>query len=174
MALYEVIANWAGWPAVVAMLIIAGGFGYWVLKNRMDLLKEKNEWLREQLEQLEKESPDILAHRLTTRVEMQQAELERLGLDKEANQSAINQKEAELKEVNSQISDLQEQLEENQLFLSDSELVCPNCGDPLSTRTIIPVYFDDMEGESERITYICGLELIDGNVQRECSEWKNP
>ena len=45
MDIYNLIASWLGWPIVVAFLLLAGGYGYWTLSNRIDGLKEKNDYL---------------------------------------------------------------------------------------------------------------------------------
>lgn len=37
---YSLIAAWAGWPVIVAILVIAGSYAGWLLKNRIDTQKE--------------------------------------------------------------------------------------------------------------------------------------
>jgi hypothetical protein len=46
MELFNLIATWAGWPIVVAILLIAGGYAGWLQRNRIEQLKEVNETLR--------------------------------------------------------------------------------------------------------------------------------
>jgi hypothetical protein len=38
----KVLAEWTGWPAVVAFMLLGGGLAYWLLKNRIEHLKETN------------------------------------------------------------------------------------------------------------------------------------
>lgn len=38
----KVLAGWAGWPVVVACLLIGGGYAFWLLNNRIEHLKEMN------------------------------------------------------------------------------------------------------------------------------------
>jgi hypothetical protein len=42
MDLYTEIAKWTGWPAIVALMLIAGGLIYWFLNNRLEYQKEIN------------------------------------------------------------------------------------------------------------------------------------
>ncbi len=46
MELYNLIASWAGWPVIVAVILVAGGYAGWLLNNRIEHLKETNESLR--------------------------------------------------------------------------------------------------------------------------------
>ncbi len=46
MEIYTEIASWIGWPAVVALLIVAGGFAGWLLNNRISELKDINDSLQ--------------------------------------------------------------------------------------------------------------------------------
>ena len=41
MDLYSAVASWVGWPAVVAILLILGAYGGWILKNRVDFLNQE-------------------------------------------------------------------------------------------------------------------------------------
>ena len=43
MEQFKLIAQWAGWPALVAVLILFGGYEIRRLKNRIDSLKEDND-----------------------------------------------------------------------------------------------------------------------------------
>ncbi len=45
MEQWTLIAQWAGWPVVVAALLLFGGSQYFRLRNRIDSLKEDNERL---------------------------------------------------------------------------------------------------------------------------------
>ena len=40
MDLHIAVSEWAEWPAVVAALLLAGGFGHFQLNSRVHLLKE--------------------------------------------------------------------------------------------------------------------------------------
>ena len=45
----NLIASWAGWPVVVAILVAAGGFAGWLQKNRIEHLKEINDGLKQKM-----------------------------------------------------------------------------------------------------------------------------
>lgn len=176
MESYKIIAGWIGWPAVVAVLFLAGGYGRWVMHARSELLKEKNEWLEAQLTALKERSPDVLAQRLADRSCLLTEELERLNADHEASQESIGNKEAELAEVKAQIGNLTDQLAKGQDLLqmvSDSGLVCPRCGAPLEVREYhsesVEYQGYDLDIDHEIIRYECGLEILDGEVRGNCS-----
>ncbi len=38
----KTLAGWAGWPVVVAFLLLGGGYAFWLLNNRIEHLKEIN------------------------------------------------------------------------------------------------------------------------------------
>ncbi len=40
MDAYNTIAGWTGWPAVVALMLLAGGYAYWVMQRRTEIMKE--------------------------------------------------------------------------------------------------------------------------------------
>jgi hypothetical protein len=46
MELFNLIAAWAGWPIIVAVLLIGGGYAGWLQRNRIEQLKEQIEALR--------------------------------------------------------------------------------------------------------------------------------
>ena len=175
MDLYNTVASWTGWPAIVAILLLAGGYAYWVMQGRSELLKEKNEWLETQLKTLKVYAPDILAQRLADRLRVLNEELERLNADHEASQESIRNKEVELAEVKAQISNLNDQLVKAQDLLqtiSEAGLVCPYCGAPLEVREYHSESVEykgyDVDIDHEFIRYECGLEIVDGKVTSKC------
>jgi len=176
MDLYNIIAGWTDWPAMVALLLVAGAYGYWVIHARSELLEEKNEWLEAQLKTLKEHSPDILAQQLADRLRLLGEELQRLKADHEASQESIRNKEAELAEVEAQIGNLTGQLAKAQDLLqmvSDSGLVCPQCGAPLEVREYhsesVEYEGRDLDVDHEIIRYECGLEILDGEARGTCS-----
>lgn len=49
MDLYREIAAWTGWPMIVAVMAIFGGYGAFLLQNRISTLKERNEILEKRI-----------------------------------------------------------------------------------------------------------------------------
>jgi hypothetical protein len=45
----NLIASWAGWPIVVAILIAAGEYAGWLQRNRIEHLKETNDALKQKM-----------------------------------------------------------------------------------------------------------------------------
>lgn len=174
MDLYTVIATWTGWPAVVALMLLAGGFAYWMLNKRNELLKEKNEWLTTKLEASKESSPDVLAKALADRYRLTSEELERLRLDHATSQDLIQTKEAELATIRIEIESLTNQLEEAQetiAVVAYSQLLCPSCGSPLATRESHPaIGYDDRDDfEHEYARYECGYSTVDGRILEICT-----
>ncbi|MDP2936599.1 MAG: hypothetical protein Q8O86_08935 [Dehalococcoidia bacterium] len=59
----NVIAAWVGWPVIVAMMLLAGGYVGWLQKNRIEQLKEINGML--QLRPLLKTDPSTTGIKIT-------------------------------------------------------------------------------------------------------------
>lgn len=56
MDIYNVVANWAGWPIVVAVILLASSYASWLLRNRIDTLKESNEQLKSKVDEFQKQT----------------------------------------------------------------------------------------------------------------------
>lgn len=172
MEVYSTIADWSGWPVIVALLLLAGATMNWAWNHRVETLKEKNDWLETQLNERRNYSPDILAQRLSDRLKMQSEELERLHSDSEINQELIKQKERELRTTKQSIAELQSQLMVARNFLQENGLACPICGSPLESVELVmePIIYQgrDMDIEHEIARYSCGYEITEGQVIAEC------
>ena len=95
MDIYTSIAGWIGWPAVTAIMLVGGAYGYWILSQRIERLKEKNVDLESRLEQESNFAPDILIQRLTARHKLLSEELERLASEVNPDKEKIKALEAE-------------------------------------------------------------------------------
>lgn len=160
---------------MVALLILSAGYGYFVLRNRIELLKDKNRWLEQQLEATKEFRLDVVAQRLADRLRVLSEELERLNADHEASQESSRQKESELALVTGEIDDLKSQMESAEEILrvvSDRQLVCPHCEAPMAVHEFYPGYGEykgiEIEFEHELIEYDCGFELRDGEIATMC------
>lgn len=138
--------------------------------SAIELLKEKNQYLTEQLSDAKSSSPDVLAENLSKRIRLLIEEIGRLNSDKDKNESLIAQKETALHAVQKKLSELQEQISRTEEVMQD--FVCPYCGAPMQTREFFPVYGHiegrEVEGESEYVTYECGLAIQDGQEIAPC------
>jgi flagellar motility protein MotE (MotC chaperone) len=109
---------------IVALFVL-----YRVLVSQKDatiqLLKEKNDYLKEQLSNAQENTPDKIAKKLSDRIHIISDELERLSKDKEKNEEVIKQKEKDLKNVQEDLEKLKDQLEEAQEIAG--EFLCPFC-----------------------------------------------
>jgi hypothetical protein len=108
--LYTLIAGWAGWPVVVAFLLVVGGYGLWAFNNRLEGLKEKNEFLQLKLDEMKTSSPDLLLERLSGRYKILSEELERLDADEQANKQEISKLEVERENIAAELGDAVSQL----------------------------------------------------------------
>lgn len=147
---------------------------YRVLVNQKDatieLLREQVSMLKGQLTDARQESPDIVAKKLSDRVNLVTEELSRLHQDKTADEAKINAKEAELTIAQQQLSDLKEQLEYAQEIAE--EYFCPKCKAPLTSREFhsVPVEFHGREYEEDHefTSFECGLSFSDGEEVSPC------
>jgi len=174
MELYNILANWVGWPVVVAFLLVSGGYAYWAFKKHINFLKEKNDWLEKEVNNLKEYSPDVLAQRLANRLKILGDELERLHIDQEVSKEVIKFREFELAQVNKEIETLKNQLEKANKLLSGTDLLCPYCGAALETKEYFPEYGwingREIEYEIVHIRYECGYELKEDEVIGNCSQ----
>jgi hypothetical protein len=170
MEIYNTIAGWSGWPPIVAILLLAGAFAYWVMRKQAHILKENNHLLREKLATFKDSTPDMLVDQLGSRLRVMDEELKRLLSDRTADQKLIREKEAELMSLSAQVINLMDQLKED-------GLVCPQCGAPLQTREcpseVMEYQGTEIEVDHEIARYECGLELSDGSITSRCQKNKN-
>jgi hypothetical protein len=113
----------------------------------IQLLKEKTQWLQQQVDSLKESHPDTLLDNLEKRLRLTTEELVRLNQDKESNVLSIQKKEHEVQDLVSQIEDLKSRVDE-----------CPICQSPL---VIL-----GPGGEDEYKAYECGYSL--GNYTNPC------
>ncbi len=148
--------------------------------STIELLREKNQYLADHLVEAKASSPDVLAENLAKRVKLLIEEIERLNQHKDKNEKLIEQKENALHAVQKKLSELQEQIKRTEEVMRD--FVCPYCGSPMLTREYHPIYGHiegrEAEGESEYVTYWCGLTVRDGQEIEPCpsviGEEENP
>lgn len=122
MDFYTAIASWSGWPPVVALLLVIGGFGAFFFQKHIDILKEKNELLERELQERRNYAPDILAQRLAERHKLLQNELVVLAQDKEQDDQKRVELERELLKTRQDAEKMRRQLADVQEILEDMEL----------------------------------------------------
>jgi chromosome segregation ATPase len=135
--------------------------------STIELLKEKNDFLKNKIDELKENSPGILVERLTTRINGLENELIRLSKDEEKNQKVIEEKEKQLEEERNKLNKLNEQIENFKDIAN--EYFCPNCGSPLLAREYHTEVKQGIDIDHEFVEYECGREEIDGNVISGCS-----
>jgi len=157
---------------IVALFVL-----YRVLVSQKDatieLLKEKNEFVSQQLTEALSQSPDMLARSLSDRVKLLDEEIERLSNDKDKNQDTIKEKEKEIAKVQSEANKLLNQIAIASDLIED--FTCPTCGSHLVERAYQSEAVEDYHGRSvdidhEYILYECGLTIVDGSEERPCKE----
>ena len=136
----------------------------------IQLLREKNDFLSQQLKEVSKSGPDALAKSLSYRVKMLDDEIERLSKDKEKNQEEIRKKEKELAEVRREAAELIRKIAKAQEAME--EFFCPKCGAPMAERAFHSECAEyqgrELDIDHEYIAYECGYSLVDGTEQRKC------
>jgi hypothetical protein len=164
-----------GVQIVTALGYIIALFGLYRLlvsqKNAtIELLKEKNGFLQEQLDSAEAESPTVVAESLARRVKIQEDELGRLMQDQDQDKELIEEKKRELAQARAEIERFREKLDEASYVLS--EFSCPYCGAVMTMMDYFPdtAIFRGREIDFEHkvIEYACGLAIYDGKEVSPC------
>lgn len=88
----------------------------------IELLRQRNEWFKDQLEAAQNLRPDVLVERLGKRLKATESELVRLNEDHDSNATVIAEKEKEREELLERIEDLKQRIDE-----------CPHCEAELIT-----------------------------------------
>jgi rubrerythrin len=136
----------------------------------IQLLKEKNEFLSQKLNDASQNSPYALAKSLHEQVTILDKEIERLSKDKENNQERILNKENELNDVKNDAEELSRQIAKAHELME--EFFCPNCGSPMAERAYqsesVEYQGREIDIDHEYVTYECGYILIDGKASSSC------
>ena len=139
------------------------------------LLQEKNRSLTEQLHQVKRQSPDVLAKNMSNMFTTLIRDIERLNEDRDKNKDLIDEKVTELHALREDSAQLRNQMEMARESLDD--IVCPYCGAPMSTQ----VFYTEsghagsveLEPEGNYVSYECGLviNIKDGREMEPCGDF---
>lgn len=128
----------------------------------IELLKHRNEILEKRISELEVQTPDNLVESLSKRVAIAKDEIEALNQDGEKHRSEIEYKEKELGGLSSKLNKLQE-------LLSDSDLLCPECGAPLARRGSFSIFGEvggrEVEADIGYTEYECGYAIREDQAE---------
>jgi hypothetical protein len=109
------IANWVGWPIITGALLLSGGYAFWVLNQRIEALKEKNDWLEARVKDAEAYSPSALVERLAERHKILSDQLEILQAEykseKQKNESLEAEKNDMIIELENQRNEIDQELD---------------------------------------------------------------
>ena len=133
----------------------------------IELLKEKNNYLKTQLKDLKEKSPGILEERLSKRINILENELEKLSEDEVHNEEKIKEKEKELQIEGEKLEKLQNKIEEFKELAA--EYFCDDCGAPLISKEYHDASYEGNGMEYEIIEFECGKQIINNRVHRKCS-----
>lgn len=132
----------------------------------IQLLEEKNTYLKERLIDANENTPDKLAKNLSERVNLLTEELDRLSKDQENNKEIILQKEKMLHLAQEDFVQLKKQLEEAQEIAS--EYFCPHCKAMMVERAYHDESSEFGDINHEYLSFECGLTIVDGKVEHPC------
>lgn len=124
----------------------------------LQVLRERLIHKDEQIASLRAQTPDALVSILNDRIKVTQDEISRLRADGDLHRKEIEQGEDELRDIQDKLNSLSE-------LIRETDLVCPECGDPLRSRHVHTIYGgpnDEDETDIEFTEYKCGL-TIDGS-----------
>ena len=164
--------------ASVLTFIVALFVLYRVLVSQKDatieLLKEKNDYLSQRLNDAATNTPDALAKSLNDRVKVLEDELDRLSNDKVNNQDKIKLKEKELDTVKEKAEELSRQIAIAHELMS--EFSCPHCASPMTEKAYqsesVEYNGRDVDIDHEYYSYECGYAVSDGTVVSSCGGQK--
>lgn len=147
---------------------------YRVLAEQKDatiqLLKESNLILKDQLSESRRVTPDILAQNLSNRTKLLETELEKLTHTHGNTREAVATKELELQAARREMEKLAAQIQYARELLEDFS--CPFCGRPLTVRTAYSEPANhkghEFDIDHEYVEYECGHALRDGKVEVVC------
>jgi len=189
------IIFWTQIGSIIAFLVALFVLYHLLVEQKdatIQLQKENISYLKDQLADAKAQSPDVLAQRLTNRVNLLEGELKRLEQDKTATDDQIKAKEAELsaarikaeellkeqiKVVVAKINAERTRVEEltKQVLHARAQLkdfLCPYCGAPLVQRAYQSESVEhegrEMDVDHEYVAYECGYEVVDGEVCGQC------
>ena len=136
----------------------------------IEVLKERNAHLKEQLANARESTPDVLARSLSERVNVLKEELSRLREDKATSGAIIEEKERDLSAAQQELGDLKRQLEQAQKIAE--EYFCPTCRAPMAIREYhsetVEIGGRDGDIEHEYVAFECGLTFSDGSETAPC------
>lgn len=137
----------------------------------IQLLKETNSALKDQLVEARNSTPDVLAQSLSQRVKLLEGELERLAEDKNVNHDLVQKKEVELKFAKQKAQELTKQVSLASQLLQD--LLCPHCGSALTISEqhseCVEYNGRDIDVDHDYSEYECGYSVVDGKPTSPCN-----
>ncbi|WP_248799037.1 MULTISPECIES: hypothetical protein [unclassified Pseudomonas] len=128
----------------------------------IQLLKERLTDKDDQIAALKAQTPDVLVSALNDRIKVTQDEIARLKNDGDTHRKEIELKEGELRGIQDKLTTLSD-------LIRESDLVCPECGDPLVRRHVYTIHGGpdgESEAEVEYVEYQCGLAIDGFGVER--------
>ncbi len=164
---------WTQIGTIVTFVLSVFGL-YRLLVDQKDatiqLLKETVNTLKDQLTEARNSTPDVLAQSLSGRVKLLESELERLSLDKDANQEIVRGKEDELRATRQKAEELTKQVSLARELLND--FLCPHCSAALSARDYhsesVEYQGREVDVDHEYSQYECGYSVLDGKQHTPC------
>ncbi len=104
MDLYNIVAQWAGWPIVVATMLLGGGYAYTILNKHIDILTQEKDFLEKQLQEAKQFAPDLVLQRLRDRHKDLSEEIERLMVEKNLDKEKLSRLTEEKSKVTQEMS----------------------------------------------------------------------
>ncbi len=99
LSAFTMISQWTGWAAIAVIAVIGSVATVWVKNQRIEILKDKNDDLDQQIEKLESNSPSAIVERLYERNEILNKEFELLHNDYKHNKQKIEALEKEREKI---------------------------------------------------------------------------
>jgi hypothetical protein len=160
MEIYNTIANWAGWPIVVAIGIVAILYGRWILTNRIESLQERVSSLEADLQIF---SVDSVIQNLASRHKFAIEEIEKYKSEKMIDHERLSQLENDRDSTAQELNKFASEL--FSAFFKSCEYKCAFCFmvDDKQNKLELPMKHEDKDYivKIEAICKECGHKTIE-------------
>ena len=113
MEIYTQVASWTGWPAVVAMLLLAIGFGAWIFTQRIEFWKDN-------FETEKNKSPDATLKALKENYEIQDKLIQKYMVENAQDKAEISSLQESLRILKIKIKKFEKQVEDVKFLKTDT------------------------------------------------------
>lgn len=160
MEIYKIIADWTGWPIIVAIGIVAVMYGRWIMLNRIETLQSRIRTLEADMKIF---SVDSIYKNLTTKLKLANENIYSFESEKVVDEEKITQLKIERDSIERELNQFFGKL--FSVFMSNCEYKCEFCFVSSNKKEYVemPIKYQDNEYTvtMEAICKKCGHKTIE-------------